>query len=241
VVVNESMARTFWPDGRALGARFRLGTADRDVTVVGVVADMRQDGPAGEVRPTVYETTMQRGTRTRVFVVRASRPLTAMAADLRAAVLAVDPLLATSPVEPLDARIDAMVVQQRFVRSLLAVFAMIAAGLSALGLFAVVSLTAHARRHEFALRMALGARSGDVAWLVVRQALLLGAAGGAAGVLAASWLVEALSAMLTGVSTRDPVTMVVTALALLGLAVLAAAPSALGVARIDPVKVLKSN
>jgi len=243
VVISESMARTFWPEGRALGARFRLGdgAGAREVTVVGIVGDVRQDGPALEARPTVYESTQQRNSLTRGFVFRASRPLSVVAGDVRAAILAADTLLATSRIEALDARIDSQVVQQRFVRSLLTLFAVIAAGLCALGLFAVVSLTAHARRHEFAMRMALGARSRQVAWLVVRQALLLGVAGSAAGLLAASWLIDALRAMLTDVSVFDPITLIATALALLALAVLAAAPPAIGATRIDPVKVLKSN
>ena len=244
VVVSESMARTFWPDGHALGARFRLGRGGLpgpEVTVVGIVGDVRQDGPHREVRATVYETTMQRASLTRVFVFRASRPLAAVTADVRAAVLSIDPLSVMSTFEPLDARIDSQVVQQRFVRSLLTIFAAIAAGLSALGLFAVVSLTAHARRREFALRMALGARAHQVGWLVLRQALLLSVAGIAAGALASAWLVDAVRAMLTGISPTDPVTMTTTALAVLMLAVVSAAIPALGAIRIDPVKVLNSN
>ena len=244
VVVSESMARRFWPEGRAVGARFRLGGGGapaRDVTVIGIVADVRQDGPAREVRPTVYETTTQRATLSRMFVLRTSRPLAALAPDVRAAIFALDPQLATSTFEPLDVRIDSQVVQQRFARSLLTVFATVAAGLSALGLFEVVSLTAHARRREFALRLALGARARAVAWLVVRQALGLGVIGCAAGILAGSWLVDALRTLVGGVSTSDPLTLLVTAVVLLLLAVFAATPPALAAMRIDPVKALKSS
>jgi predicted permease len=243
VVVSESMARALWPPGRAIGAGFRLGegATAREVTVVGIVGDVRQSGPGQDVRPTVYESTGQRAMLTRTFVLRTSRPLAAVAGDVRAAVLSVDALLATSAFESFDARLDLQVVQQRFIRSLLSLFAAIAAGLCALGIFSVVSLTTHARRHEFAMRMALGARARQVGWLVVRQAMLLGVAGCAAGLLAATWSIGAIRAMLTGVSTTDPSTMLATVFALLALAILAAAPPALRAMRIDPMKVLKSN
>lgn len=88
------------------------------------------------------------------------------------------------------------------------------------------------------MRMALGARSGQVASLVVRQALRFAGAGSAAGFLAATWLIGALRALVTGVSVPDPATLIATALALLVLAAVAAWP-ALDAARIDPVQALK--
>lgn len=243
-VINQLMARAFFPSGNALGARLRLGGAGsppRDVIVVGIVADVRQSGWGREIQPTVFESTLQRVAASRNFVIRSSRPEGAIAADVRAAVHAIDPLLALTAISRVDARIDSQIVQQRFVRALLTIFAAIAAGLCALGLFAVVSLTAQARRREFAMRMALGARDRDVAWIVLRQSLVLGAIGGAIGLAASTWLAGALGAMLHGVTSSDPPTLAVTAGTVVALAIAAALPPALRAAHIDPVQVLKES
>ncbi len=243
VVINETMARTFWPSGGALGARFRLGmgATGADVTVVGIAPDVRQDGWGQEIRPTVYESTTQRASLTRAFVIRFSRPTTQLAPDVRAAVHAVDSLLAMSLLTPVDVRLASQIVQQRFVRSLLMIFAAVASGLCTLGMFAVVSLAAQARRREFATRMALGAQFLDVAWLVMRQSLALGIIGTLIGFLASTWLTGALRAMLHGVTLTDPATLATTVGAILLLALVAGLPVALRAARTDPVTVLKAN
>jgi len=189
----------------------------------------------------VYESTTQRQVLSRVIAIRTARPLAAIAADLRAAVHTIDPLLALSAPMTLDARLESQIVQQRFVRSLLTIFAAIAAGLCGLGLFAVVSLTGRARRHEFALRMALGAQHHAIAWLVVRQSLLLGIVGASIGLLASWWVAGILHALLHGVTASDPTTLAATVLVILGVATVAALPPAWRAARMNPIQLLKSN
>ena len=243
-IVNETMARMLWPDGRAVGStvrRTRGATPPVDLTVVGVVPDLRQSGPANDIEPTLYEVTSQRGTLSRVFTIRSAQPTAALLNDIRSVVHGVDPLLAVPALQPLDSRLESQLVQRHFAMSLLTAFGLVAAGLCTLGLFAVVSLTAHARRHEFAMRMALGARSQQVSWLVLRQSVLIAGLGAVLGLAGAFWLTRALSALLFSVRQADPSTYLAAALAILILAVTASMYPALRTARLNPVSVLRAD
>jgi putative ABC transport system permease protein len=244
VVINEAMARMFWPNGDAIGAKVKIGAGaptDREITVVGIAGDVRQHGPAQEVRPTAYGSTLQYSWPRRHFTVRTSKPVAALAADLRAAVHAVDPLIATPTIRAFDEHVADQTARHRLVMFILTVFGFVATTLCGFGLYAVVALTSQFRRREYAIRVALGARRRAVWWLVVRQSLLVALGGAALGLLAASVVTRTLQGLLHGVEPTDAPTFVTSAAGVIALAVMASVLPAWRAGRINPVETLKAE
>ena len=223
LVVNETMARKFWPDGNAVGARIFVGVAPSQnwMTVVGIVADVRQHGPGAEVMPTAFGSSRQYSWPRRNFMFRTAEGQTVPAADLRAALRDVDPTLAVTNLATLSALVTSQQATQRLVAFVLGAFAIVAAVLCAFGLYGVLALTSSLRRREYAIRLALGSTTEHVRWLVVRQALILGGIGVAVG-LAVAWLTtRTLQGLLHGVQPNDPLTFAVAATVSVGIALAA--------------------
>jgi putative ABC transport system permease protein len=244
VVINETMARMFWPEGNAIGARVKIGAgapSDREIVVVGIAADVRQHGPTQDVRPTAYGSTLQYSWPRRHFSIKASTPIATIAADLRAAIQSVDPLIAIPAIRPFDAHISMQTARHRLVMFTLSVFGFMAAVLCGFGLYAVVALTAQFRRREFAIRMALGATYQQVCWLVVRQSLVLALAGAVLGVGVAAAATTTLQGILHGVAPTDERTFIAAVVVVLALAILASSLPAWRAGRIDPVDALKAE
>jgi predicted permease len=243
VLINESMARQYWPAGDAVGARVRIGpgTTGPWITVVGVVADIRQHGPTQPVIATSFGSTRQYSWPRRHFSVRTAASHPALAAELRAVVQAVDRELPMGPVQTVSDMVHTQTARHRLVMLALAFFGIVATVLSAFGLYAVVALTSQMRRREYAIRMALGAPRQGVRWLVVRQALLLAVAGAAGGVMAAALGTRALAGLLHGVTPLDGPTFAAAGLVLVMLAVLSAWIPARAAARVDPSEALRDS
>jgi len=245
VVINETMARTFWPEGNAIGARVQIGAGsptERWITIIGIVADLRQHGPTEMVRPTAFGSTYQYSWPRRHFTVRTDKARSMMlATELRAAIRAADsgiPIVAVTPVEQM---ITDRTARHTLVMLALVLFGSVALLLCLAGLYAVVALSSRLRRREYAIRMALGAARGRVRWLVVRQALVVAGAGTFAGILAASAATRALDGLLHGVRPLDGVTFAASAGALLALATIAAWYPAREAERVDPVEALQAE
>jgi putative ABC transport system permease protein len=238
------MARTFWPAGDALGAKVKIGAGaptDREIEVVGIVPDVRQNGPAQIVRPTAYGSTLQYSWPRRHISIKADRPIATMAADLRAAIRAVDPLMVIPTILPFDEHLSLQTARHRLVMFILGVFGTVATALCGFGLYAVVALTAQARRREFAIRLALGAVSREVLWLVFKQAVTLSVCGAVLGLLAASAATRTLEGILNGVDPTDPATFGGAAIAIVIVAIGAALIPAHRARRINPAEVLQSQ
>jgi predicted permease len=244
VVINETMARMFWPEGNAIGAKVKIGAGaatDREITIVGIAADVRQNGPTQDVRPTAYGSTLQYSWPRRHFTVKASRPIPDIAADLRAAIASVDPLLAVPVIRPFDDHVSQQTARHRLVMFSLSVFGATATVLCGFGLYAVIALTSQLRRREYAIRVALGAKRTQVWWLVVRQALALAVGGAIAGLAIASWVTGVLQGTLHGVEPTDTATFAVAAAAVVALAVIASMLPAVRAGRINPIETLKAE
>lgn len=244
VVINETMARMFWPNGDAIGAKVKIGAGaptDREITIVGVAADVRQHGPTQDIRPTAYGSTLQYSWPRRHFTVRASKPIPAIAADLRAAVQSVDPLIALPAISPLDEHVAQQTARHRLVMFILTVFGFVATALCGFGLYAVVALTSQFRRREYAIRVALGATRSEVWWLVLRQSLLLAGGGAIAGLAAAALVTDTLEGILHGVEPTDQATFLFSGVAVMALAIVASLLPAWRAGRIDPVETLKAE
>jgi putative ABC transport system permease protein len=244
VVINETMARMFWPQGNAIGAKVKIGAGaatDREITIVGIAADVRQHGPTQEIRPTAYGSTLQYSWPRRHFTVKASRPIPDIAADLRAAISSVDPLIAIPAIRPFDDHVSQQTARHRLVMFSLSVFGVTATALCGFGLYAVIALTSQLRRREYAIRVALGAKRTQVWWLVVRQALALAIGGAIIGLAIAAGVTGVLQGTLHGVEPTDTATFAAAATAVVALAVIASTPPAFRAGRINPIETLKAE
>ncbi|MGE0865297.1 MAG: ADOP family duplicated permease [Vicinamibacterales bacterium] len=244
-VINETMARQAFPAGDAIGAEVKIGAGDpndRWITIVGIMADMRGHGVAAPIRPTAFGSTLQYSWPRRHIGVRTAGDRPAMlAAALRSSVHAVDPAVAVGAVVTAEQALADGMARHRLVMLALAVFGGLALVLCLSGLYAVVVLNSQQRRREFAIRVALGAQRGGVRWMVVRQALLLGGTGAAAGLLVAGLGTRLLEGLLQGVAPLDPATFLVATVALLALATLAAWQPASRAEKVDPVEALRAE
>ena len=244
VVINETMARKHWPAGDAVGAQVYIGpgTPGQEwITVVGVVADVRQHGPTLPVRPHAFGTTLQYSFPRRNFILKTAAPSATLAADVRAAVRQIDPALAISGLQPLDQLIADRMARHRLVMLALTVFGVVALVLSVFGLYAVVALSSQSRRREYAIRVALGAPRAAVRRLVLGQGLRLAAAGTTAGLALAAVGTRLLQGLLHGVEPLDAATFSGAMVMVLALSVTAALLPALRASRVNAAEVLSET
>lgn len=245
VVINETLARRYWPAGDAIGAEVQIGAGeptDRWITIVGIMKDMRGHGVTEPIRPTAFGSTLQYSWPRRHIGVRTAgvRPLT-LAADLRSAVHAIDPAIAVGTITPVEQALSDGMARHRLVMLSLVVFGSVALLLCISGLYAVIALNSQQRRREYAIRMALGARRGGVRWMVVRQALALSGGGAVAGVMLAALGTQLIKGMLQGVQPLDLTTFAAAAILLLTLSTLAAWQPASRAEKTDPVETLRAE
>jgi predicted permease len=224
-VVSEVMARQFWPGQDALGKRIRLSGPDMPwVTVVGVARDVRPEALSEPPKPTYYLLTDQFARMTgfadqgATFVLRTAGDPAALTYAARAAVAEIDPELAPNNVQTLESVVTGSVARPRFAASVLGAFGLSALVLAVVGVYGVLSYAMTRRRRELAVRMALGARPGQVSRLVMGSGLRLAAAGVALGLVVAVAGGRVLAALLYEVSPTDPATLAAVGLTLLGAA-----------------------
>ncbi len=242
-VVDAAFARAAWPGRPPLPHRVTLATAAGTVTreVVGVVGDVRHEGPAIDPRPELFVPLAQSPTRFASFVLRTEGDPAALAAPLRAALRGLDPDLAPGSLRPLAELTQAALAPPRFHRLLAAVLSGVALLLALLGLYGTASFAAQSRARELAIRMALGASRHHVLAEALRRALAPAVAGAAAGLLASLALGRSLSTLLFEVSARDPAALLGAPLLLLATALLAAWLPARRAAATDPAVTLRAE
>ncbi len=240
VIINQAMARRFWPDESPIGKRIGFGCeADLCRTIVGVVGDIRQEGLAEDLRPEIYVPYRQFPLRSMTLVARAeSNPLNLTAA-IRSQVLAVDPGQPISNVKTLERQLSDSVAQPRLSMILLGTFAALALILAALGVYGVMSYTVAGRTREIGIRMALGASRVDVLKMVVSQGMALAITGIAAGLIGAFALTRFMESLLYEVTATDPITFIVVAVLLAGVALAACFVPARRATRVDPMVALR--
>ncbi len=239
-IINEAAARQYWPNEDAMGKRVRLddgGTAWRQV--IGVVADVRQDGLAKAARPEVYAPLPQSPVLYMVLLVRTRVAPESSVRAVRHAVNAVDKDQPLFQIQTMQQVVDDSVAGRRFQTSLLATFAAVALGLAAIGIYGLISYSASQRTHEIGIRMALGAKRAEILRLVVGHGMLLAMVGVAVGIGGALLLTRFLSSLLYGVGANDPVTFLGVTVLLSAVAALASLIPAWRAARIDPMEALR--
>jgi len=242
LVVNQTLARRFWPDGASpLGRRLMLELSEGTTAgeIVGVVGDVKPDRVEAADWPTVYCPYAQQPIAAVAVAVRTMGPPLALASAAERAVHQLDPDQAVSDLRTMDDVVDQAIAGQRFDTVLLGIFAAIAFALCALGIYGVISYDVGQRTNEIGIRLALGAGKAEILRLVVGEAAGLASVGIAVGLAAAFALTRLMAGMLYGVRTTDAYTFAGMAL-LLGVVALAAGyvPARRAMA-VDPLTALR--
>jgi putative ABC transport system permease protein len=243
VIVDEALARRYWPGADALGKRLNLAGQPEGVwsTVVGVVRHVHSAALTKEGEPQIYIPFAQSPRSTLSLVVRTAGDPRALAPLVRQRVRELDPDLPLARLGPMPELLARAAARPRFNLLLLAVFAGSALLLAALGIYGVTSYAVAQRTHEIGVRMALGARRGDVLALVVGQGMGLSLAGVGLGLAVALALSRLVAGLLFGVAATDPATYAALALLLAGVALVACWLPARRAAALDPVVALQEE
>jgi predicted permease len=245
-IINDAMARRSWRGHDPVGKRFKLGPRDSELpwyTVVGVVGDMRRQGPEREPFPQMFVSLAQSPPpRNMDLFVRASsdEPL-AMAGALREAVRRVDKNAPVSEVASLEQQFGIYLAQRRFQTSLLIGFSIVALLMAAVGIYGLIQYSIATRTQEIGIRMAVGAQAGEIFRMILGEGLKLSLSGLMLGLLGALWLGEAGSSLLFGVTPTDPLTFIVVSLLLIAVSVAACCFPARRAMKIEPVVALRQE
>jgi len=243
-IISTSMARLYFRDRDPMGQTFAfLSGRDRPLTVVGLVADTHQMNLRDKAPPIVYTPLAQEAQPPPWlhFAMKTAQPPTALAPAATAAARAVTKDVIIRYVRTMDHQVNASLIRERLVASLSIAFALLALMLVAVGLYGVMSYSVSRRGREIGIRMALGARRGNVLWQVLRQTLVVSVIGILIGVGAVLLLARYVATLLFGLSERDPVTLAGVALVLFCTAVIAGFFPARRAASLDPVRAIKSE
>lgn len=239
MVVNETMARRYWPGRNALGGRVRC--YGKDFTVVGIAKDGKYNRLGEPPRPFFYVPILQiYRSRAVIHLRTAGDPLT-LAPALRAEVRSLDPQMPLSAVKSMRQHLRLSLFNQRLAASFLGAFGLLALVLATVGLYSVIRYAVSQRTRELGVRMALGAQPGDVARMVLREGMVLALAGLAAGLAGAFAVTRFLEGQLLGVSATDPLVFAGVALLLAGVCALASWLPARRAAAVDPMAALRSG
>ena len=243
LVVNETFAQRFFPNGDAIGKRIRLGKLTSEfpwATIVGIVGDVRGFALDEPPEPTMYWPVAQiRTTPSLAIVVRTENDPAALASAVRGAISEIDPTQPIYDMQPLDQLVAKSLGQRRFTLTLMVLFGVIALVLSAIGIYGVMAFAVTQRTQEIGIRMALGASALDVLKMVVGSGMLLAAIGVAVGLIGAFALTRLMASLLFGVSPTDLVTFGLVTAGLLTVALLACYIPARRATKVDPLVALR--
>ena len=246
ILINEAMARTYWPGEDPLGKRIRQGSPNDQqfpwLTVVGIVGDIREFDPLTAPRPTMYFPITQfaePGGILRDWVVRTAGDPLKVASSVRAAVWSVDKDLPVTRVRTMDEVRSTSIASERLNLLLFVLFASVALVLATVGIFGVMAYSVAERTREIGIRVALGARGNDVLKLVLAQGFRVAGLGLLLGLVAAFALTRLMAGMIYGVSSTDAATFSTVALLLAAVALGACYIPARRALRVDPMVALR--
>jgi putative ABC transport system permease protein len=241
IVINDRLARTLFPSEDPIGRRLRVSGGEAEI--IGVVADVA-NAPRTPPPAIVYHLHRQfAGNRNWALtaVVAFNRPAAAVLDDVRRELRTLDPSLVLHQPRLLSEVVGRAVAQERFAMLVVGAYALLALMLAAVGLYGLLSYMVGTRQREIGIRLALGAQLRSVRSLVVREGAVLAVAGVIVGLGASLAVTRALSALLYGVSARDPLTFGLAAAALLAIATTATWLPARTATRIDPMNALRGD
>jgi predicted permease len=244
-IVNDTMARQYWPDEDAIGKRFKLGDPEDDIpwiTIVGVAGDVRQMGvdepvkaemylPYGQIKDFAFYSP-------RDLVIRTAVDPLSMVGAVRNEIHQVDPAQPISNIRTMDEVLGEETASRRLGMTLLTIFAALALLLATLGIYGVLAYFVVQHTQEIGVRVALGAQRHDILTLVLRKGMMLTSLGVVIGLAAAFALTRLMASLLFGVSTTDPLTYAAIALLLTAVALVACYLPARRATKVDPMVAL---
>jgi ABC-type antimicrobial peptide transport system permease subunit len=242
-ILNENAAQRYFPGKDAVGRLLKRSQAPDapTVTVVGVVANGRTDGPNQPYKPEIFVPIAQRPARGVYVMIEPSRDVLAASRALSQALKEVDPLIPVPRLTPIEESIGAAVALPRLYTTLVAIFAATALFLAALGVYGVMAYAVTQRQREIGVRMALGAEPRGIQRMVLRQGGTLAAVGLLVGVTLSMMLGQLLSNLLFGVTPFDIPTLVAVPTVLGAVTVVASWIPARRAMRLDPVAVIRQD
>ncbi len=250
-LVNQAFAKQYFPEDDPIGKRLRISVAqqldtanprDEVFTIIGVVGDTMNRGPALPAMPhftTLFRQTPDLNVGFKTLLVRTQLDPLLLAGSIRQQLHALDPDLPFAEVSTMDELIAQQTADRRYTTGLLALFAFFGLALAGIGVYGVISYVVARQTSDIGVRMALGARRGDVLWMVLKQGVVLATAGAGVGLLGAWLLRRAVAQLVFGISPVDPATFLSAAALLVSVAASACLVPALRATRVDPMVALR--
>lgn len=241
-VINEAAARTYWPGEDPIGTHVKLRrSATSWTTIVGIVRNARTESIENEDIPIVFASLNQFTGKHLVIFLRGNVDTAAISEQVRAQVQAVDSTIPVFAPQTVSEAVAASLTERRFSLEMVALFAITALLLAAIGIFGVMSYIVSERTHEFGIRLALGARPGNVVLLVLRQGLGLALTGTIVGLIGALVVSRLMAGVLYGIRPTDPLTFAGVALLFTLVALLACYIPARRTLSVDPIIALRNE
>jgi predicted permease len=240
-IVDEPLARRYWPAGNALGKRIQTTGGRQWLTIVGIVGGIKHLNLAEEKRPHLYFAMAQNPQPRASFVVRTDGPPLAAISTFRTAIGQVDPDMPLYLVRSMDELIGLTLSTQRLTNILLTAFAILALALAAVGIYSTMSVYVGSRTKEFGIRLALGAQPGVLRRAVLRQAMLLTAVGVVVGIVGALALTRTIKSLLFEVSATDPLVFTAIPVLLVLVSLVACYTPARRATKVDPLVALRDE
>ena len=241
IVIDEHMARSYWPNSNPIGGRIKFGSDQSDpwMTIVGVVGNVKQYDLENEPRVTFYLPTAQASSGTMYLVARTNIAPTSVASSITSEVRSMDPNIPIFDVKTMDQRVSESLARRRFAMVALGVFAGFALLLALIGIYGVISYSVAQRTSELGIRLALGASQMDVLRLVLSGGFRLALIGIACGLALSFAVTRFLSSLLFGVRATDLVTFGALSLLLIIVSLLACYLPARRAMKVDPLVALR--
>jgi predicted permease len=241
-VINEAMARTYWPNEDPVGKHIKLSRRDAAwTTVVGIVGDARAESLENARIPEVYTNLYQRGGHHLAIFLRGNLDAGAIPGEVREQVQMIDATLPVFGAQTLGDTVSASLAARKFSMEMVALFALTALLMAGMGIYGVISFVVAERGQEIGIRLALGAQRGNIMRMVLRQGLGLALAGTALGFAGAVVVSRLIAGLLYGVRPTDPLSFAVVAVLLLGVAFLACLIPARRAVRVNPLAALRHD
>jgi predicted permease len=242
IIINQTMARTFWGSQNPIGKHIQPGFSGPDCTIIGVVEDVKNAGidkPTGTEIFLPYAQKDGSGMHNGYVVLRSGGDLNSLARAVRENVKEIDPTIPVAKVRTMEDVLSTAQSRPRFLTLLLTLFSGVALIIATVGIYGVIAYSVERRSKEFGLRMALGAQAGDVLGLVMKQGALLTGIGVVVGLAAALGLTRLMASLLFGVRPTDAVTFASVSALLAAVALFASYIPARRATQVDPIQALR--